>query len=634
MYERRRTNYMESNNYDHYSYISSKTDSKVIGNHNFYDNSIEGYSRIWSNLTSRFFNKKKNASIYQNCQENLYKLTSGIDLCLKTFKFNHPEKFKFYVCSKKNYPADIISYYDIPVSAELLTDNSLVDGIGVEKRDDIAYGQALTHISMRIHNNYEDVFFLGTLSNFSIKCCCYAIEQFIGQRLLIDKLPGFLPYISVFNEYTYNTKDSLMQSYKDKLFNSIISKDKTVHGEVLLLFIVFTLYSEGKYLTKLSSDTKDSINKHTKKLLSLDTCKKRVEYIDNNILSTQTEDNDKPSLDKSLTIKILNSIYSSVGKVIGEYETELEEYIEDSMGELFQFEGVRFNQTVLELGREAQKYPNKAGVKKPIISPAIQINDSLRTNSDKFERLKPLIKGLKEKLQELNKQIEQEEINLYSGELDQGGLEKIAYKSKKIFKRYLEPTYQALDIILLIDESGSMTGQLLDSCKEVAVILHEAIKDVNNLDCFIYGHSSFEDGEELRVSRYCNTKTNPNLNLINEISIKSENYDSWALLETVYDYLSISQRTNHNNTILFMLSDGTPEGNEYGGDNAIEHVNECVTFLESIHNVKTFGIGLNNAYSTKIGTRLFGSNKNIILGEDISELIDIIPAQIRRELLS
>lgn len=616
--------------YNHYDFISSKTDSKVIGTSEN-KNLSAGYSSVWSRYSKYLLGLGEYTSVFQEAQSNLYKLTSGVDICLRTLNIENPHKFSFFVVDKRHYPRNIVSYYDIPVSANLLIEDAYTtNNLKQETKDDIAFGQCLSHISMRTHCGKQDFFDMGELSDITARTFCYCIEQFIGQRQLISKLPGFLPYITVFNNYTYHTESPSLQKYKEELFYSLVSNNKQINGKVLLLFIIYTLYSEGQYLNFLNQNTIDAINKHTQNLLNFNTCKERINYIDKEILPLETETIETHGnvINKKVE-KIFDSYYEMVGKVIDDSENELMEYLSN-----FDYEEEEtLNQSVAELAKEAARYPNKTGVKKPYISKNGSVSQQPKfSNGNQLDHLDSLANCLKERLSGLNKMIEQEEINLYSGELDQGALEKIAYKSDKLFKRNTDPTYQSLDIIILIDESGSMSNGILDECVSAAQVIHEAVKDVKNLECYIYGQSSHEDGEELLVKRYCNTKTNPDVSLLCGVQARCENYDSWAMLETVYDYLELSDQQQQRNTILFMLSDGTPEGRFYGGDAAIKHVQECVTFLESKFKIKTFGIGLANAYSKDIGKRLYGNNRSIVLGDDLSELIDIIPAQIQREL--
>lgn len=74
-----------------------------------------------------------------------------------------------------------------------------------------------------------------------------------------------------------------------------------------------------------------------------------------------------------------------------------------------------------------------------------------------------------------------------NGKLNTSKLVSLKVGNHNVFSKKGEITCDKASICLLIDESGSMGGRRLEAARETAILIKEAVKDIDNLDLFIYG---------------------------------------------------------------------------------------------------------------------------------------------------
>jgi nitric oxide reductase activation protein len=67
--------------------------------------------------------------------------------------------------------------------------------------------------------------------------------------------------------------------------------------------------------------------------------------------------------------------------------------------------------------------------------------------------------------------------------------------------------------------------------------------------------------------------------------------------------------------ILFVVSDGHPNGHGYDGNPAYKHTGECVEKTRNLYGCEVYGIGVNNAFTDSIGRKLYGEGYFTILGD-------------------
>ena len=122
-------------------------------------------------------------------------------------------------------------------------------------------------------------------------------------------------------------------------------------------------------------------------------------------------------------------------------------------------------------------------------------------------------------------------------------------------------------ICVLIDESGSMGGKKEILARQAAILLNETFGKSLGVDLYIYGHTA-DIGSigyiNLSVYREGN-HYNPKFSLSKSYA-KSQNRDGDAILEVAKRVRKFTKE----DCIMFVISDGSPCANGYGGSSAIK----------------------------------------------------------------
>lgn len=122
-------------------------------------------------------------------------------------------------------------------------------------------------------------------------------------------------------------------------------------------------------------------------------------------------------------------------------------------------------------------------------------------------------------------------------------------------------------ICVLIDESGSMGGKKEILARQAAILLNETFGKSLGVDLYIYGHTA-DIGSvgyiNLSVYREGN-HYNPKFSLSKSYA-KSQNRDGDAILEVAKRVRKFTKE----DCIMFVISDGSPGANGYGGISAIK----------------------------------------------------------------
>lgn len=122
-------------------------------------------------------------------------------------------------------------------------------------------------------------------------------------------------------------------------------------------------------------------------------------------------------------------------------------------------------------------------------------------------------------------------------------------------------------ICVLIDESGSMGGKKEILARQAAILLNETFGKSLGVDLYIYGHTA-DIGSvgyiNLSVYREGN-HYNPKFSLSKSYA-KSQNRDGDAILEVAKRVRKFTKE----DCIMFVISDGSPYANGYGGISAIK----------------------------------------------------------------
>ena len=191
------------------------------------------------------------------------------------------------------------------------------------------------------------------------------------------------------------------------------------------------------------------------------------------------------------------------------------------------------------------------------------------SNKDSYERslarVRRYIPATAKALKSNSTDYRHEMTGMRSGRLDTRKLAEARQGVQTVYIRKREVKADKVNAVLLLDESGSMSGQREQMTRDAAILINEACKTIDNVNLFIYGYTcesrnilfSYREGDD-RYDRYA----------LGSISSYNGTPTGTAIRETV----GRVSRRNREKTLLFVLSDGAAAG---GADSVKKAVNEA-----------------------------------------------------------
>ena len=152
-----------------------------------------------------------------------------------------------------------------------------------------------------------------------------------------------------------------------------------------------------------------------------------------------------------------------------------------------------------------------------------------------------------------------------SGMLDTGKIAEAFQGVPTVYMREGQVKSDRIAVCILIDESGSMYGEGETAARDTAVLLNEAVGTLQNVDLYIYGHST-DGGTALYVYREKNY--HPKYALGGTDS-RWGNNDGTAIREAA----ARVRRHTQENVLFFMISDGAP-------NESVQEVRQAVLDVE------------------------------------------------------
>jgi len=169
-----------------------------------------------------------------------------------------------------------------------------------------------------------------------------------------------------------------------------------------------------------------------------------------------------------------------------------------------------------------------------------------------------------------------------SGDLDEGGLHKLGYDCEHIWSQQTITKLPDVAVGILVDQSGSMSSaSKIIHAREICIVLAEAVKQIPGVHLHIYGHTANRSGR-IDVSLYTHYSSTADhaargadLSGLGAIVAQSNNYDGYAIKEAA----KLLNMDPAKRKYLFVISDGLPHGEGYGGDPAEKHVTSVCAFV-------------------------------------------------------
>lgn len=194
-----------------------------------------------------------------------------------------------------------------------------------------------------------------------------------------------------------------------------------------------------------------------------------------------------------------------------------------------------------------------------------------------FDTVKQHINGLVNTFSKFFVEQEYRLTGMRRGVLDTNKLAEAYQAVETVYSNKFKRTTPGLDVCVLIDESGSMSGTNIASARKCAILLNEVFLRLKQCDFYVYGHTA--DNRHMRevtINVY-RDHWNRNRYALGKVESYSNNKDSVAIEET---YKMVRKQTSKP-LLMFVISDGAPNAYGLRGQPAVEEVKKVVNRIES-----------------------------------------------------
>lgn len=194
-----------------------------------------------------------------------------------------------------------------------------------------------------------------------------------------------------------------------------------------------------------------------------------------------------------------------------------------------------------------------------------------------FDTVKQHINGLVNTFSKFFVEQEYRLTGMRRGVLDTNKLAEAYQAVETVYSNKFKRTTPGLDVCVLIDESGSMSGTNIASARKCAILLNEVFLRLKQCDFYVYGHTADNRHMgEVTINVY-RDHWNRNRYALGKVESYSNNKDSVAIEET---YKMVRKQTSRP-LLMFVISDGAPNAYGLRGQPAVEEVKKVVNRIES-----------------------------------------------------
>lgn len=194
-----------------------------------------------------------------------------------------------------------------------------------------------------------------------------------------------------------------------------------------------------------------------------------------------------------------------------------------------------------------------------------------------FDTVKQHINGLVNTFSKFFVEQEYRLTGMRRGVLDTNKLAEAYQAVETVYSNKFKRTTPGLDVCVLIDESGSMSGTNIASARKCAILLNEVFLRLKQCDFYVYGHTADNRHMgEVTINVY-RDHWNRNRYALGKVESYSNNKDSVAIEET---YKMVRKQTSKP-LLMFVISDGVPNAYGLRGQPAVEEVKKVVNRIES-----------------------------------------------------
>lgn len=210
---------------------------------------------------------------------------------------------------------------------------------------------------------------------------------------------------------------------------------------------------------------------------------------------------------------------------------------------------------------------------------------------------------------------------LRSGNLDTRKLAEAWQGAPTVYTQTTEHRKKKVNLCLLVDQSGSMGGQRIETAQKIATLFLEATKGVQNLNLFVYGHTADRPAQSTQVVIYREPGFNKN-ECISSCQAMANNRDGVAI-----DYVAERVRKFTQEPCLFIvLADGQPSASSYNMKEGITHTKAVVETI-SKKGFIPIQVGIQTTFGAK--NPMF---ENSVEFHDLSQMVKELSKLLRKEL--
>ena len=344
------------------------------------------------------------------------------------------------------------------------------------------------------------------------------------------------------------------------------------------------------------------------------------EYIDRFRASLEDEKLGEYSTSKSPIHRAMEAIGEKVRKIIAELTGEAEkgtisEDLAKKIKELIEEDYSEYEMDSCDAIRGQKKITWQK------VSPD-QSERNIYTNERK--EMRGIIGKLKRKIQLYGNPMKLSIFNQKRGKLNKRVLHRIPAGRDDVFKITTVNEDKQLDVCLLVDESGSMSGNEITLARQSCIAVKEALQDNGKLNLWVFGHTA-DQNQRLATEMY--EYSSPTMQdrplACGAMRARYENRDGNAIYASAE---RVRQQSDHPSAqkLMIIFSDGAPSADGYRGSLATKHTRRMVQKVESMgFSVIQVGFG---GYASSWQHKMF--THAIAVGD-----IDQMPKQIGKILM-
>lgn len=194
------------------------------------------------------------------------------------------------------------------------------------------------------------------------------------------------------------------------------------------------------------------------------------------------------------------------------------------------------------------------------VDPLEDGGDAETVYRESLDRVRPFIPAVRNILRSNATDLRYEEKGRIHGKLDSGRLAEAYQGSRTVYLGRVESKAVRTAVCILLDESGSMAcGKKMERARDAAVLLDEALKDVPNVDLYVFGHSADINGHgSVEVFTY-RDRNHRAKGALGASRPRLNNADGTAIREAA----AIVRKQTREQCLLFVISDGQPLAGRY-----------------------------------------------------------------------